>query len=80
MQPLRFDNFGVEVVVPPFSALFSKPPPHELGNKGPSLRSVLGDQPDKDSVFLVIPRVFSHNFVSAEIALVLDFQFFIPMT
>lgn len=57
-SPLDLDNFRVEVVVPPFPALFAQAPGHKLGNERPSLRAVLFDKASHKLVFFLGPGLF----------------------
>ena len=55
-HPLNFQDIGVKVVVPPLSALLAQPPLNELGDEGPTLRSMLLNQFPNQVILCFSPR------------------------
>jgi len=61
-HPLYFQNGGIEVVVPPLSALLPQTALHELSDEGPSLRAILFYELPHQIVLLLSPRLLSQEF------------------
>lgn len=61
-HPFYFEYAGIEMIVPPFSALLPEPPLHELGDEGPPLWAILFNKFPDEVILLVSPRFFPEEF------------------
>ena len=60
-HPLHLEDGGVEVVVPPLSALLAQTALYEFSYETPSLRSVLLDQSPHEVILLLSPGLLSQK-------------------
>lgn len=67
--PLGLHDIWVQMVVPSFTTLFSQSACHELRYEGPTLRTVLINEPYEIAIFVVRPGVFPEHTHLAGVAL-----------